>query len=348
MGEIDQRQICQEIHYRKTKNGVVVTGCYGTDGLVALPDQIDGMEVTGIADYTFAGNQGEACPTGGGTPSDKVWESGQALPGSGRVRLGGGMVGEVRLPSHVTEIGRYAFYRCKNLKKLVLTDSLLEIGGGAFTGCRLPEVEIHFHKGEQSCLKSILDEIRFAVRVKLCYSPGGNPAKENAAGGQEGTGETAQLLFPEHYEEAVENTPARILFTQHHGAGGYYRQCFYDRKLDFKKYDELFFHTVVQEKPEIAAELAFNRLRYPFRLAEGAREGYEAYVRDHLEEAADFLIGREDAEGIRFLASGGYWTEAALDYAVSAAAERKETEILSVLMDEKHRRYPRRRKRFEL
>ncbi len=37
-----------------------------------------------------------------------------------------------------------------------------------------------------------------------------------------------------------------------------------------------------------------------------------------------------------------------MDYAVDAASKRKETEILSVLMDEKHRRYPARKKKFEL
>ena len=66
-------------------------------------------------------------------------------------------------------IGRYAFYRCRNLKTLILSDSLLEIGGGAFTGCRLEAVEIHFFQGEKSCLRSIVDEIRFAVRARLFY-----------------------------------------------------------------------------------------------------------------------------------------------------------------------------------
>ena len=324
MIEKDQGQICPEIHYQKTEKGILITGCYGMDGGVALPDEIEGIRVNGIGDYTFAENQQEE--------ESLVLKTGQGFYESERVRIGGSMVTEIRLPSQVTEIGRYAFYRCRNLKKLVLTDSLLEIGGGAFTGCNLSEVELHFQRGERSCLKSILDEMRFAIRVKLFYSEEG----------------MASLLFPEHYEEAVENTPARILFTQHHGAGGYYRQCFYDRKLDFKKYDELVFHTVVQEKPKIVAELALNRLRYPFRLALEAREGYESYVREHLEAAVDYFIGQEDVEGLRFLGTGGYWTEAALNYGISAAAERKETEILSVLMDEKHKKFPRVRKKFEL
>lgn len=323
-------QICPEIHYRKTEKGIVITGCYGTDGQVVLPDEVDGMTVKGIADYAFAGNRKEE----GGS---LVWKAGDMFRGEGGARIGGGMVTEIRLPAQVTEIGRYAFYRCKNLKKLALTDSLLEIGGGAFTGCRLEEVEIHFQRGERSCLKSILDEMRFAIRAELRYLAG----KDTARG-------QARLLFPEHYEEAVENTPARILFTQHHGAGGYYRQCFYERKLDYVKYDELFPYTVARERPGIVAELALGRLRYPFRLRQAAREAYETYIREHILETADELIGREDVEGLRFLADSGFFTEEAFDFAVGRAAEAKETEILSMLMDEKHRHYPKKRKVFDL
>ena len=70
----------------------------------------------------------------------------------------------------------------------------------------------------------------------------------------------------EAVEEAVENTPARILETHHHGAGGYYRQCFYNRELDYKKYDEMFYHTVAEDTEETAVELALNRLRFPEKL----------------------------------------------------------------------------------
>ena len=41
MREKERRQICPEIHYRKAKDGVVITGCYGTEGKVILPDEID-------------------------------------------------------------------------------------------------------------------------------------------------------------------------------------------------------------------------------------------------------------------------------------------------------------------
>ena len=93
-------------------------------------------------------------------------------------------------------------------------------------------------------------------------------------------GQEAKLLFPEHYEEAVENTPARILETHHHGAGGYYRQCFYDRELDYRKYDEMFYHTVAEDTEETAVELALNRLRFPAELSDKNRQGYEEYLKN--------------------------------------------------------------------
>ncbi len=65
------------------------------------------------------------------------------------------------------EVGRYVFYRCRNLKKLILGNQLLDMGGGALTGCRLEEVEIYFREGKKSCLKSIVEEMRYQIRVSL-------------------------------------------------------------------------------------------------------------------------------------------------------------------------------------
>ena len=202
MWKKEKRQICPKIHYKKTEQGIEITGCYGPQGQLILPDEIEGIPVTRIAAYAFAEK-----------PEDEgeyVFVSEGGSLSSAGSRVCASQVTQIWLPSQVTEIGRYAFYRCRNLKRLILTDSLLDIGGGAFTGCRLEEVEIHFYQGERSCLKSIVDEIRFAIRAKLYYH------KKEA--GREEYIETAEVLFPEHYEEAVENTPARILFTEYHGA----------------------------------------------------------------------------------------------------------------------------------
>lgn len=324
MWEKRSGQICPEIHYKDTNQGIVITSCYGIEGQIILPDEIHGEPIVGIAAYAFAENREEE-------EGVSVWEHEDASLVGKRNRICGTSVTEIWLPAQVREIGRYAFYRCRNLKRLILSDSLLDLGGGALTGCHLEEVEIHFFHGERCCLKSIVDEMRYAIHTKLYYENG-----------------MAQVLFPEHYEEAVENTPARILVTHHHGAGGYYRQCFYDRKLDYKKYDELLYHTVAEEQPDVAAELVLNRVRYPYQLSEEAQDAYDAYLREHVDVAADVLITAEDIEGLHFLSLGNYWTPEALEYAVKKATEEKKTEVLSFLMDEKHRCFPKKKKTFEL
>ena len=122
----------------------------------------------------------------------------------------------VCLPGSMEQIGNYAFYRCFQLRELVFSDALTDVGSGAFNGCRLERLEIRFRDGMRSALKFILDEQRYALDVRLVFRGEGDAGE-------------ARVFFPEHFEEAVENTPARILETHYHGSGGDYRQCFYNR-----------------------------------------------------------------------------------------------------------------------
>lgn len=294
--------ICSDILYEETKTGIMINAYLGEEEKVWLPDKIGDKDITFIAPYAFAEK----------------------------------MITEIRLPGAISEIGRYAFYRCKNLKKMILSDGILEIGGGALNGCRMEEVEIYHRRGEQSALKSILDEIRFAIHARLYYDSGN------------GTVKTADLLFPEHYEEAVENTPARILYTSHHGAGGYYRQCFYDRKLDYKKYDETFSRALVEESEETILQLSLGRLLYPYELSKEAKERYETYVKEHFPLAVCYSVEKESQENLRFFSEQSYWTEEGISAGIDCAAALGKTEILSALMDEKYRLFPKRKKVFEL
>lgn len=41
---------------------------------------------------------------------------------------------EVILPETVRKIGRYAFYNCRNLRKITFFSQIQDIGCGAFTG----------------------------------------------------------------------------------------------------------------------------------------------------------------------------------------------------------------------
>lgn len=318
------KNLCPEIHYQKSEKGLVLTGCYGIDGKIFLPDEIEGIPIVEIAPYAFS--------EGKESSDDLVYLSKDAMFLKDRKRLKTVEVTEVRLPFGIREIGKYAFYRCRNLEKMILSDGILEIGGGALTGCRgIREVEIYFRNGECSALKSILDEVRFQVHARLYMGD-----------------KVADILFPEHYEEAVEDTPAKQLFTRYHGAGGDYRQCFYNRELDYKKYDELLYRAVAEDTVDTVGQMALGRLRYPYKLSEGAKKRYEDYLKEHIKEIKFFLIDKEDMDNIRFLVKNGFVREDTFDESIECATKQGKTEILSFLMDEKRKKFPKKKKTFDL
>ncbi len=322
--------ICPEIHYKYTDDGLIVLSCFGNSGEVVLPDEIDGQTFVGIAPYAFAkgGDEEEDQDQG------QVWESPQAafLDPEKRERLCADLVTEIRLPAGIRQVGKYAFYRCVNMQKLCLSDGVLDIGGDAFNGCRsMREVGITFTRGKKSALPSIVSEVRFALHARLHYADG-----------------TADLLFPEHYQEAEENTPARILYWVDYGSGGYYRQCFLDREVDYKKYDELLYRAVNEEEPQTVFRLALGRLRYPYQLAENSRQDYLDYLQDNMTAVVEFLTSEEDTEGIQFLSAKRMLTEEALEAGIDLAAEERKTQMLSLLMQEKSNVGQKQEKRFEL
>lgn len=317
-----------EIHYQKQEKGIVLTACYGYDSQVILPDEIEGVPIIAIAPYAFS--------NGEENPEDLVWKSSEDVFEGEKIRLKTTAVTEIHLPKGIREVGRYAFYRCNNLRKLVLSNQILEIGGGALNGCRsLREVEIHLWDNERSALKSIVDEIRFEIHVKLYHHKNGEI-------------KISEILFPEHYEEAVENTPARILYTSHHGAGGYYRQCFYNREIDYKKYDELLPWAIAGDDVENVLKLAMLRLRFPYQLSEKAKIAYEAYLKEKAKESSMYFVEKEAVDSIRFCLENKFWDKDALLEGIEVASREKKTEILSILMDEKQKSFPKKRKTFDL
>lgn len=242
---------------------------------------------------------------------------------------------QLDFPRYLGKVGKYAFYRCFTLEKLSFSDALMDIGAGAFTGCNPKEIEIDFHNGEKSCLKFIADEIRYAFKVKMHFHK------------EDGSKEEAVVIFPEHYEEAVENTPARILETHYHGSGGYYRQCFYNKELNFQEYDSLLIWAITEESEEMVVDIAASRLRYPYKLSETAKERYEAYLKEHMECAGSRYVQMEDLGMLKFFCEQKFFTKKALDETIEVAVQEKKTEILSVLMDEKRRLFPKQKKTFE-
>lgn len=314
------------LQYRVVDGAAEIVRCYGLDPEIEIPEQVDGIPVRRMAPYAFSsrksGEDEDVLETFSGSRTDA--DFGELLAGD--------RVEKVRFPDGMEQIGRYIFYGCRNLKELSFSGRLVNIGSGAFTGCRgLSMLRVRLEEGFRSCVPEILGDLWQRIDVVF-----------------ENKEETARLVFPEHYEEAVENTPARILFTQHHGSGNNYRQCFYAKEPDFKKYDDLFYSARAQDRTGVITDLVFSRLMYPVDLTEKAKNEYERYLRENGEKTARYLIDRGDPEPVREMTERGLWTQESLNSAVEYAASAGAGEILSLLMDVEHRMSPGKRDKYEL
>ncbi len=246
--------------------------------------------------------------------------------------LAGSQAEEIYLPAYLEKIGAYGFYGCEKLQRIHAFSRVNDLGAGLFAGVRSVEfLELTEYEGERSCFKELLSELRQTLRVRL------------HAGGRE-----ARLIFPEYFEESVENTPARILFIETHGCGHRYRYCFSGRQFQYRGYDELFPHVKVQEPEALVTELALGRLQFPVELTPHFEEMYLDYVREHWQEAGRLLIAADrisrdqvtnlDPGGLRWLVQDVLPADFAyLDELVAMAQQAGDTETVSWLMDWRHR-----------
>ena len=250
---------------------------------------------------------------------------------------------EVYLPRSLQRIGRYAFYNCEKLKCLHFYSFAVEIGGGLFNGCRnVREFHVHMDRDERSGLRDFVTEISERLTVH-CYL-------EDGAGEET---EVSRLIFPIYYDEAVENTPARIISSSIHGSGQRYRYCFEDKKIRYDRYDRQFFYEKNEEGLLPAAEIAVFRLMFPHGLREDAKKTYEEFLRTNLKEV---LLGNIDKDEIfKWLVnhfegeihSEGSLGENAVKELTEAASGRKRTELSSLLMELQHRKFKPARKSFD-
>jgi len=202
----------------------------------------------------------------------------------------GSRISEVFLPEGLKRIGRYCFYGCEDLRTIHLYSSATEIGGGFLNGCRaVREIYMHMDSTERSALRDFVTELNERITVHY-FLPGPNGEETEAA----------RLIFPIYYDEAVENTPARITVSNIHGTGQKYRYCFEDKKVQFDRYDKLFVYEKAEEPVTSAAEIAIYRLMYPHGLRDEAKRGYEEFVRENLYEILLANLGQ--AEVFKWLA----------------------------------------------
>ena len=322
-----------KIYYREKSGGIEILRCFGIESRVEIPGMIDDKLVISAAPYAFSSHMDEKEEL----KNASLWEVSEGL-GFGREEhvLAGNDVEEIVFPDTLKEIGRYIFYGCGNLKKLEFSDSLMQIGCGAFTGCHaLEKLTVHMRQGKKSGVKEMLGEMWQRIDVNFLYEYEEDGIEKSDIMHRRENKSEARLVFPEHYDEAVENTPARILYTEYHGSGSNYRQCFYDRKLNYQEYDRLFEMAVAMDKLEVLVDMSFGRLEFPYGLTGNARENYREYIRKNLEDIAEYLVKQEDMHRLEMISSQKLWTLEGIDSALDCASKRKETEVSAFLMNER-------------
>lgn len=322
-----------KIYYREKSGGIEILRCFGIEGRVEIPGMIDDKLIISAAPYAFSSHMDEKEEL----KNASLWEVSEGL-GFGREErvLAGNDVEEIVFPDTLKEIGRYIFYGCGNLKKLELSDSLMQIGCGAFTGCHaLEKLTVHMKQGKKSGIKEMLGEMWQRINVNFLYEYEEDGIEKSDIMHRRENKSEARLVFPEHYDEAVENTPARILYTEYHGSGSNYRQCFYDKELNYQEYDRLFEMAVAMDKLEVLVDMSFGRLEFPYELTGKARENYREYIRKNLGDIAEYLVKQEDMHRLEVISSQKLWTLEGIDSALDCASKRKETEVSAFLMNER-------------
>ena len=340
-------EFTQTFAYEKKGNSAVIRRCFSRDTKAVIPEEIDGLPVTEIGAYAFSAHLDEA-----------VFQKELA---EGKIRISRSVFGEKSLPVldakleevvfplSVVRVGRYCFYNCDHLTKLSFGGGLKDWGSGVFTGCHhIRSICMAVSGDGSSMLKDMLDEIREELCVDYIELKNQETDRTTDPERPYRAPVTARLMFPEFYEEGVENTPARILETHVHGSGILYRNCFQGRKIDFYQYDNAFPHAMAQESGEFVLQLALWRLRYPKELSGRARECYLDFLKNHVREYAEFLVKSRQIEEIRWICrtleeekkkletTGGRTLDCFLEALTEWAGKKQYAEALSFVMDYRH------------
>ena len=318
-----------KIDYNINNNQVNIIRCYGTASYIVLPDIIDGYPVTSVSPYCFSARK--RCEDRDVLSvilkDDITYIDDDSI-------IAGEVVESVTFPDTVESIGNYIFYGCKNLKEIKFSDKLRDIGSGAFTGCgSISHLEVRLIDSNKTCIKEILGDLWQRIDVTIIN------VKNN---------EVSELVFPEHYEEAVENTPARILYTQHHGSGNDYRQCFYNKEIDYFKYDSLFVIAKARDDIYQLEDQVFKRLKTPVNLVDKHKDEYIDFIKENYKVIIEDLVERDRIDLIKLIGKYDLWNDNIVDFAIDTASSYGRTEILSIVMNKRRKIEPVKKKRFVL
>ncbi len=304
------------IKYRIKDGQAVILSCTGTSGYVRLPDVIEGLPVKEIGNYSFS--EPEEGINSLEVPAEikEYIHQGVDTPFSRMELISGKKLKEVFLPDGISRIGEYAFYNCTELESICLGEGVIDFGNGAFMNCdNLKSLYFRTNPEDITGLSGFLREIQGELTVTF-----------------EKDEKKAEFIFPEYYEESIENTPARVFHYLIHGAGYRYRQCLKMGVPDIPAYDALFSTPEIQTEDDTALNIALCRLKHPYELSEACKAHYIHYLKLHGRETITKYILANDAPGLTTLQKEGILSPALMDFALKESIRNKKPECTGVLL----------------
>lgn len=320
------------IEYTISHNKITVISCKGHGTSVSLPSEIKGLPITSIGAYAFSNIDKSRARLSSMEEVHTEQISGISVPGAHKDYIYGRRLQEICLPSGLEIIDEYAFYDCRELTTIHMWGGRIQFENGAFMNCeKLQRIYVKASPDEVTCINSILAEVSGEVCVTF---------KDNEAEGV--------FIFPEFYEDSIENSPARVFHYMIYGAGYRYRQCFEQGRLNIMAYDMVFGAAEIQTITQTALKIAYLRLKYPYLLLETLKGKYVEYITNHIAIAVDEMIHQEDIEGLLFLTGLKVMSEQHYIDASKEAIKTGNKECAGILLEKKLHYYPPKEKKFEL
>lgn len=276
------------IYTESTDRTLSVTGLSGELSRIVIPSAKNGLPVRKIASHAFAGQQG---------------------------------ILEIEIEDGIAELGSYAFYNCRNLGRIGMTDSITEYNDGVIRMCQgLQEICIAMKHGNWRLIKDIAGDSDAKLFFRILTE-----------------GQEVRLTFPGYFNEYREDTRARAIHQSIVGAGYSYRQCISRTGIDFEQYDECF-PRISAVDTETAGMIALDRLGYPYQMSADAESVYLAFLENAAEDLLPVLAREGDTGRVRVFADRISIPQKARTLALRRASDSGYPEICSILMDEAGRR----------
>lgn len=250
----------------------------------------------------------------------------------GRYAFRGMKIKKVQLPKTVDTIGSHAFYDCRELKEIFITDYLVEVEDGAFKNCRsLSFIDITMFQERYTCLKNLLSEMNQRM---VCYV-------------RRKSGDV-KLVFPAYTHNYQENTMARMINQETYGAGAHYRETITRDGILYQEYDKHFYLASNVDEKEALYGIALSRLQYPYELREETKVKYETFIKENWIAILDWLLKTEQIEEIKWLGRYEGIGQEEMKEMLEFLQSKEEIELLSEMMGINQERFGKKKKLFTL